>query len=95
MAHDDVFRIHCTSSFDGKSATLRERNLALRPGVTYEHQWLIVPLSKPSYWAFVNALRRSRFVQPAADGQFPCRARLSGRRNRSGETKPANFSGLA
>ena len=74
MAHDDVFRIHCMSSFDGKLAILRERNLALRPGVTYEHQWLVVPLSKPSYWAFVNAMRRhfkTNFTIPGSFAFFP------------------------
>ena len=58
MAHDDVFRIHCRGSCDGKFAELADNSLVLRPGVTYRHEWLIFPLPKPDYWRFVNAARR-------------------------------------
>ena len=74
MAHDDVFRIHCQSSCDGKQAALADNSLALRPGVTYSHEWLIVPLLKPDYWAFVNAMRRyfdTNFTIPGSFAFFP------------------------
>ena len=74
MAHDDVFRIHCESSCDGRRAYLNDRVLALRPGINYHHEWLIVPLSRPDYWDFVNALRRhfeTNFTIPGSFAFFP------------------------
>jgi len=74
MAHADVFRIHCRSAGDSKRATLTDNSLALRPGVTYRHEWLIVPLAEPDYWAFVNAVRRffgNNFTIPGSFAFFP------------------------
>ena len=58
MPHDDVFRIHSLVSCDRNFTAISDRSLVLRPGVTYRHEWLIVPLPKPDYWHFVNAARR-------------------------------------
>ena len=58
IAHDDVFRLHCRSTCEDGTAALSDNSLVLRPGVTYRHEWLVVPLGKPDYWCFVNALRR-------------------------------------
>lgn len=58
LAHDDVFRLHYRGSFDGKTATIEDDSLVLRPGVTYHHEWLIVPLPVSDYWHFANAARR-------------------------------------
>lgn len=70
MAHDDVFRIHCRSSCDSKFAELSDNSLALRPGVTYQHEWLIVPLPKPDYWHYVNAMRRYFHTNFTIPGSF-------------------------
>ena len=58
VAHDDVFRIHSRVSCDAKFTEIGDSSLVLRPGVTYRHEWLIVPLPRPDYWHFVNAARR-------------------------------------
>lgn len=74
MAYDDIFRIHCLTAYDGKRASLRDRNLVLRPGVRYEHTWVIAPLAKPSYWTFINAMRRhfkTNFTLPGSFAFFP------------------------
>ncbi len=69
IAHDDVFRIHHRALFDGKTMKLRDDSLVLRPGVTYEHEWLIMPLARADYWAYVNAARRyfgTNFIIPGS-----------------------------
>jgi len=70
MAYDDIFRVHCRSACDGESASIGDNSLVLRPGATYEHEWLIVPLERPDYWAFVNAVRRFLDVNFTIPGSF-------------------------
>lgn len=70
MAYDDIFRLHCSAACDGKTLQIADRNLALRPGVTYKHQWVIAPLARPDYWQFVNRMRRHYDVNFAIDGSF-------------------------
>ena len=70
MAYDDIFRLHCSAACDGKTLEIADRNLALRPGVTYEHAWVVMPLSKPDYWQFVNRMRRHYDVNFTIEGSF-------------------------
>jgi hypothetical protein len=70
MPADDIFRIHYSGSCDDKQAALSDRNLVLRPGVTYQQEWLIVPLLKPDYWHFINAVRRHFKTNFAIPGSF-------------------------
>ena len=70
MARDDVFRLHHRGSCNEKAAELADNNLVLRPGVTYQHEWLIFPLPDPDYWHFVNAARRHFQTNFTIDGSF-------------------------
>jgi hypothetical protein len=70
LARDDVFRIHSRNSCDGKVARLDDDRLILRPGVTYQHEWLIVPLPTGDYWHFVNAARRYFQTNFPIEGSF-------------------------
>lgn len=58
MPADDIFRVHYRGSYDGETAEIGDRQLVLRPGVEYLHEWLIFPLSVGDYWRFANAARR-------------------------------------
>ncbi len=69
-ARDDVFRIHHRASCDEDRAELADSSLVLRPGVRYEHEWLIFPLPEPDYWQFVNAARRHFGTNFTIDGSF-------------------------
>ena len=70
MPRDDIFRIHYRGKCDENIAELTDSSLVLRPGVTYEQQWLIFPLEKPDYWHFVNAARRHFGTNFAIPGSF-------------------------
>ena len=70
MPRDDVFRVHCRGRCDETIAELTDSSLVLRPGVTYEQEWLIFPLDAPDYWQFVNAARRHFDTNFAIPGSF-------------------------
>jgi hypothetical protein len=70
MPRDDVFRIHYRGAFDGKTIKLADNSLVLRPGVTYQHEWLIFPLPIGDYWHFANAARRHLKVNFTIPGSF-------------------------
>ena len=70
LANDDVFRVHSAVSCDGKTASLADTQLVLRPGVRYEHQWILAPLDRPDYYAFVNAMRRHYKTNFTIPGSF-------------------------
>ena len=70
MPRDDVFRVHYRGSYDGKVAEIEDRQLVLRPGVTYVHEWLIFPLDEGDYWRFANAARRHFGTNFTIPGSF-------------------------
>jgi hypothetical protein len=70
MPADDVFRVHYTGSCDEKEAGIADLSLVLQPGVTYRQEWLVVPLPRPDYWHFVNAVRRHFRTNFAIPGSF-------------------------
>ena len=70
IARDDVFRVHSRVGFDGSAASLADNSLVLRPNIRYEHEWLVVPLPKPDYWHFVNAMRRHFRTNFTIPGSF-------------------------
>lgn len=70
MPRDDIFRIHYRGRCDKTIAELTDKSLVLRPGVSYQQEWLIFPLDKPDYWQFVNAARRHFDTNFAIPGSF-------------------------
>ncbi len=70
MPRNDVFRIHYRGGFDGKTLKLSDNSLVLRPGVTYEHEWLIFPLTVADYWRYANAARRHLGTNFTIPGSF-------------------------
>ncbi|HKM25587.1 MAG TPA: sugar-binding protein, partial [Corynebacterium sp.] len=70
VARDDVFRLHHRASCDGERAELSDSALVIRPGVTYQHEWLIFPLAGADYWQFVNAARRHFDTNFTIEGSF-------------------------
>ena len=70
MPRDDIFRMHYRGRCDENIAELKDSSLVLRPGVTYQHEWLIFPLDQPDYWQYVNATRRHFDTNFAIPGSF-------------------------
>ena len=70
LARDDVFRIHYRGTCNDEVAELADNSLVLRPGVTYQHEWLFFPLAEPDYWRFVNAARRHFGTNFTIPGSF-------------------------
>lgn len=56
---NDAFRVHAVqAAHEGEWVELADRSFVLEPGATYVAEWAIVPVTRPDYWAFVNAARR-------------------------------------
>jgi len=70
MARDDIFRIHYRGTCNDKIAKLEDNSLVIKPGVTYQHEWLIFPLDTNQYWQYVNAARRHFDTNFAIPGSF-------------------------
>jgi len=55
---NDEFQVH-TANFAAQGMLgLADRQFVLRPGMSYTAEWAIVPVSRPDYFNFVNAVRR-------------------------------------
>lgn len=59
---NDEFLVHTANFAAGGVLGLADRQLVLRPGATYTAEWAIVPVARPDYFDFVNAVRRLRDV---------------------------------
>jgi hypothetical protein len=55
---NDEFQVH-TANFAAQGMLgLADRQFVLRPGMSYTAEWAIVPVARPDYFDFVNAVRR-------------------------------------
>ena len=71
FAHSDVFIVHLEmSSTDDGALRLADRQFVLAKGATYTAKWVIVPVAKPDFWAFVNQARRARGVNFTLEHTF-------------------------
>jgi len=59
---NDEFLVHTANYAAGGVLGLADRQFVLRPGATYTAEWAIVPVARPDYFDFVNAVRRLRGV---------------------------------
>ncbi len=62
FAHNDEFIVHVETSAGEGALRLADRQYVLAKGATYTATWVIVPVRKPDFWAFVNQARRARGV---------------------------------
>ncbi len=62
LALNDEFLVHVANYADDGLLGLADRQFVLRPGASYTAEWAIVPVARPDYFDFVNALRRLREV---------------------------------
>ena len=70
VALSDVMRLHGTNYAVAGTAGLGDNNLALRPKGTYTAEWAIVPVDRPDYWRFINAVRRLMHANFSIGGGF-------------------------
>jgi hypothetical protein len=55
---NDEFQVHTANYAAGVVLGLADRQFVLRPGATYSAEWAIIPVARPDYFDFVNAVRR-------------------------------------
>jgi len=57
---NDEFQVHTANYAANGMLGLADRQFVLRPGASYTAEWAIVPVARPDYFEFVNAVRRLR-----------------------------------
>lgn len=57
---NDEFLVHTANFAGGGTLGLADRQFVLPPGRTYTAEWAVVPVARPDYFGFVNAVRRLR-----------------------------------
>jgi len=55
---NDEFQVHTANFAANGVLGLADRQFVLRPGASYTAEWAILPVSRPDYFDFVNAVRR-------------------------------------
>lgn len=55
---NDEFQVHTANFAANGVLGLADRQFVLRPGASYTAEWAIVPVARPDYFDFVNAVRR-------------------------------------
>ncbi len=62
LALNDEFLVHVANYASDGLLGLADRQFVMRPGDSYTAEWAIVPVARPDYFDFVNAVRRLREV---------------------------------
>ena len=58
LALNDEFRVHCHEKVDDTKIELSDPWFVLKAKGEYTAEWAVVPVAKPDFWAFINAVRR-------------------------------------
>ncbi len=81
-ALDDVFRLHVLNYRAGGRLGLADNQFALKPHASYTAVWAVIPVDRPDYWRFINALRRrmsANFTIPGAFAFLRADPRITGK----------------
>lgn len=71
VGEDDILRLQMEAGSSINAARISVRRFALRPGKSHTFRWVLYPQSsKPSYWNFINQVRRDWDVNTTVQGPF-------------------------
>ncbi|MEM2669362.1 MAG: hypothetical protein QW188_04905 [Candidatus Bathyarchaeia archaeon] len=68
VVEDDVFRVHLGVKYDGDTGCIYTRHFGLAQGSNYTLDWSIYIVYPPSYWHFINLVRRDWCINYTVEG---------------------------